>query len=272
MRAGLSDTDFVKHNDEIIAVNLGWDFCSEHEWGIKEIKSSFGINDELTKKNVGFITRKVTILPKELELLSTEEEMILGFSDYNYSKIDFKEYKRRILRDQQYSAEEKNLVCAWSGRDFGILVKDNVGKNFLRQLYNSFKEKDVVIFFASNQNPFSNSGLTIAIYSKIPKGSLEQAKESDLDALALMKASDKTMIIKKLDKANSKESSWPKKCGYYACSPRWINDSKKKESKHPVMYWLNPQDQQANKAGWYTVEDLEQWIKDKGPIIKKEEK
>lgn len=33
-------------------------------------------------------------------------------------------------------------------------------------------------------------------------------------------------------------------------------------------FWLNPWDQHIYEAGWYTLEELKQWGKDKGPVIK----
>jgi hypothetical protein len=32
------------------------------------------------------------------------------------------------------------------------------------------------------------------------------------------------------------------------------------------MYFLNPMRQQENNFGWFTVEELEQWMEGKGPI------
>ena len=50
---------------------------------------------------------------------------------------------------------------------------------------------------------------------------------------------------------------------FYALSPRWADDT-----KQDVRFWLNPAEQHAYKSGWFTVEELKQWSKDEGPILK----
>jgi len=55
---------------------------------------------------------------------------------------------------------------------------------------------------------------------------------------------------------------------YLSLSPRWLSGGRK--SKHPVMFWLNPL--RDGEANYYTVEELEQWLKGKGPVLKKKQK
>jgi len=54
---------------------------------------------------------------------------------------------------------------------------------------------------------------------------------------------------------------------WFALRAAWIRD--KSASKHPVWFWLNPQEQDRYEAGWFTVEDLLQWTENKGPVLKK---
>lgn len=39
------------------------------------------------------------------------------------------------------------------------------------------------------------------------------------------------------------------------------------DSQYPFRFWLNPMDQQNNRAGWYTYEQLEQWAEGRGPVV-----
>ena len=92
-------------------------------------------------------------------------------------------------------------------------------------------------------------------------------KDADKDAKRLQKADLKTGVKKKLEKAGKR---------YFACSPKWANEIKstadgKIETKHDVIYWLNPMEQNIHNFGWYTVEDLEEWIEDKGKVPMTEE-
>lgn len=69
--------------------------------------------------------------------------------------------------------------------------------------------------------------------------------------------------IKKLKEAN---------CRYFACSPKWSHEIKSTadgeiKTKYPVIFWLNPMEQDRNSYGWFTVENLELWTQGKGPIV-----
>lgn len=92
------------------------------------------------------------------------------------------------------------------------------------------------------------------------------------DAIALRQASDETGIVAKLKatQAHSQAGYIEGGCRWYALSPRWLSEKEKKANitKYPVIYWLNPEFQHRTNCGWFTVENLEQWIEGKGPIPK----
>ena len=50
---------------------------------------------------------------------------------------------------------------------------------------------------------------------------------------------------------------------YDALVPAWANDEKTE-----VKYWLNPKDQENVNYGWYSLQDLKLWAKNKGRIPK----
>jgi hypothetical protein len=94
-------------------------------------------------------------------------------------------------------------------------------------------------------------------------------RKFDEDAAALGVASDKTGIIDRLAKHNAgKDWRDPTKCGYYACKPSWIHEESKYDTKYDVIYFLNPQEQHRCNFGWFTVEQLDQWLAGTGPVIK----
>jgi hypothetical protein len=98
----------------------------------------------------------------------------------------------------------------------------------------------------------------------------ETMKEAHEDRKKLEEASEKCGIKQRIDEINNNFSKLHPGCfdtplGYFALSPSWKTNG---ESKHPVMYWLNPRKQDKVNYGWFTVEQLEQWIEGKGPIPK----
>ena len=69
---------------------------------------------------------------------------------------------------------------------------------------------------------------------------------------------------------NNKDNSWgwSHPWAYMALSPKKMSKHTEKKSAHPYWYWLNPHNQQHVNFGWYTVEEIEQWLDEKGPIPK----
>lgn len=129
---------------------------------------------------------------------------------------------------------------------------------FLKRLHQAFLDKDVAIWLGGS-GPFQNAGLCIGITSLIPNEGKKTMAAADLDNIDLQEAADKTNIIARLKAA---------KCTFYACSPRWASEKERKSTKYSMVFWLNPIDQKDNNYGWFTVEELEQWIRGVGPIPK----
>lgn len=50
--------------------------------------------------------------------------------------------------------------------------------------------------------------------------------------------------------------------GYFALSRPRKNDAGE------LTMWLNPMEQHKYESGWYTIKQLEDWAKDKGPVMK----
>jgi hypothetical protein len=272
--------------NQIIAINLGSDFCAEHEWGIKGIQGTLGIQGysgvsfsrnrikeileilKLSKtKKIGIEARTMTtILPskKLVDNLSSDGVQVSsGFgkekkmhkmwglalvSDWNADSFEFSR-----LADW-YSPEKEELIGHWGENDFGFLCED---KEIVSELKEAFNRKDIAVWTGSS-GAFQNGGLIIAIASRLPDDYKLEWNSKDKDSIELDKAAAETGIYEKLEAADKR---------FFALSPRW----KDKENKK-VVFWLNPYDQQNNESGWYTVEDLTDWIKGEGPIPKKKNK
>ena len=269
--------------NQIIAINLGSDFCAEHEWGIKGIQGTLGIQGysgvsfsrnrikeileilKLSKtKKIGIEARTMTtILPskKLVDNLSSDGVQVSsGFgkekkihkmwglalvSDWNADSFEFSR-----LADW-YSPEKEELIGHWGENAFGFLCED---KEIVSELKEAFDRKDIAVWTGSS-GAFQNGGLIIAIASRLPDDYKSEWNSKDKDSIELDKAAAETGIYEKLEAADKR---------FFALSPRW----KDKENKK-VVFWLNPYDQQNNESGWYTVEDLTDWIKGEGPIPKK---
>ncbi|PIR61318.1 MAG: hypothetical protein COU68_00085 [Candidatus Pacebacteria bacterium CG10_big_fil_rev_8_21_14_0_10_45_6] len=75
----------------------------------------------------------------------------------------------------------EDFSTAWSDGDFGIRLKNDRrfrGGFFLREIYEAFQKKDVMIFVNNDRkNPFGTKGLMIVIRSHVPEDILEQMEQ-----------------------------------------------------------------------------------------------
>ena len=257
MRRAYNSEFWKGENGELIGINLGADFVSEHEWGIKGIARSFDItNDESV---LGIKRRMINEFP-ESNMIFTQCK--IGRKNYTALIFEsyhrFNEYKDKIkecLPSDLKPYGDEDLVCAWSERSFGILAS-NKHKEELEILYKAFQDKDIAIGIGGS-HAFKNGGLKFTITSKLPKEIVDEIYNADLDYYNLQKTAQETGIYELLEKAGKGKFK-----GWMALSPRWKGDEKKE-----VIFWLNPEHQQIHNFGWFTVEDLKEWAEDKGKIM-----
>lgn len=282
MRRAYNDNEAIQEEGKIWGVNLGYDFCAEHEWGVVGIKQQLGLK-ELSKKCLGiqnklirnkdgishgvidFWLRKGSVLSSEKKRGYTPKKAFYfetsGIASWSSNREDVLR-KGRVGLISTYDIEEgrKDLWSEWDKSEFRLVTTN---EDLYNALVDALEAGELTFGLSSNKNPFSNSGLLLIDARAFSEELKSQMEQDELDYMDLQKRSDK--IKKKLDRKLEK-----KKLGYYALSPRNLTKEEQKENstKYSVMYWLNPSSQQIYNSGWYTVEDLYQWIKGEGPVIK----
>ena len=225
------------------------DFCAEHECGIYHIVRVLGLPQKLTKQNAGVKKLMVTRFDEQTFFFDTRED---------YSLLTFDAFGRLlgigedVWRDEELNPQPKELSAAWSDSHFAIIVAKPY-QSFLSDLFEAFKRRDVMIGFTEALGA-QNPGLTIMIASRFPKDTRRVLRMNDLRYLRLLDAVAETGIRDILKATNKR---------YYALTPKWAN-----EDESEILFWLNPQDQQNNNFGWFTLQDLLDWSQDKGPIPK----
>lgn len=243
---------------DLIGIAMGSDFCAEHEWGTGKMKSEFKCDDSLD----GIARRTITHLPPHLRFIDEKEYQAIFLSRtesyYKQPAVWVKEELRRFDKTIP-------LTCAWDESTFAVVAWGEKDKKNVRKLWDAFQRKDVA--FWPNIGVFHlGGGLIFAIPSMVPAEDKQTMLDSDLDNKKLIEASKKTGIEEKVTEAGRR---------FFALSPKWAKYFKDPDyaskTKHEVIYWLNPMDQHVNNHGWFTVEELEQWIEGKGPIPKSRE-
>lgn len=279
MRAGMKP-EWLKIDGKLIGVNLGADYCAEHEWGIGALKGLFGIDGATPRssrekpkftKPAGLPRRMISKHDCVRFYQHGKKAVLLGMSAWRLEQFDeaiAKHGKAKALKDnlpQDLTPwQGVEFRTAWSDDDFGIYGEGEHVEH-MAELAKAFLTNNIALWIGGVQfPPFENGGLVIAIADRAPAEGMKLLEEGDLDQERLAAASAKTGIIERLKKAGK---------GYFACSPKWFDGFKPmgevKKTAHPVIYWLNPMEQDENNFGWFTVEDLDQWIQGTGPIPKK---
>lgn len=292
------------NNGEVYAISLGADFCAEHEWGINRLYQIFQIDPELIGTDpVGIESRRVKFFPgpdmaKQIVMKDFKRKprkrdpysvgwtgTFLGLLNYmDYAEgvdptkmrefLDHKVFippREREEGDEEYDMQP--LTTAWADGDFAIFARKPDEVAFLKELHQAFENLDVAVWLGGG-GVFRRPGLCFGIISKMPEEFIDMFRLTDEDRIALEKADAATGIkdrLKAAGEAAGDGSSWRKPFGYYALSPRWasmIHSTKDGviETEYDVVYWLNPQDQDNVNFGWFTVEQLDQWIAGEGPI------
>jgi len=245
------NADFVEHEGVTIGIDLGADYCAEHERGINDMRTALGMpSDPLEDgKLLGVAGRTMSVYNER----SVFFEKKGGYACLAFEPSFFGDAPRGWKNRELDNAPQK-LATAWDGKSFAVVVAEP-HIPFLTDLHEAFKKKDVAMWFGNSGNPFQNNGLIVAIASRIPAFARELMLETDEKAVRLRKAVKKTDIAKILKKAGKE---------YFALSPKW-----KDEKESSILFWLNPREQNADNYGWFTLEDLLDWAKGKGKIPKK---
>lgn len=274
MRTGFNGGWLDDEHKQMFGINLGADHVAEHEGAIDDLYQILGIpNDE----SVMGIERYRVQTPKMDNIFIIEENRNnagLFCVRYAFDVENMKQQTLQKVRNGYLSLYgDRELATAWDGREFGIRVKRPVNIKRIKRLHKAIEDKELAVWTGGG-GVFRNAGLILCIIDAVSKENKEIMLNTHLDAKKLSDASAATGIKEKLSAANTEFAKkagevfgWKlyAPCGYLALTPAWVGDRK---SNYSVMYWLNPIQQDKFNSGYFTVEELEQWIEGKGPVIK----
>lgn len=289
MRKATQDYAIITSDNEtqLLGIALGYDYCAEHEWGIKEIKTMFGI-PESSKKNMGVKSRSIT---KNIDNLVFKKEtykkqkfaILYTGNRYQYGDNEnliphyLKNYKEDIRWRLQWEAENPRegrdskdpIVTAWSSSGFGVGVMGEKEVQWLEELYEAFNNKNVVIAMLNLRvlNPFAGTSLSLMIKDRLPQEISDMMYSADKEYYD-REDYEKKIGMKKIIEKYGNKNGYHGLHYFMACSPKWINyndkesreeQKKKRNTKYDIMYWVNYSDND-NNWGWYTVEEIKEWL------------
>jgi len=282
---GAAKVDIIEEGGTFLGFFLQADYCTEHESGIARLKDFLGIDrtaapglprhsmksppeQEVAVLSDGraaslkpsgggpFSRKKVTE-----DVRSILVDRVLRFADADYAKS----LARTAIESHGFnSLGDAEAVGAWDDEALVVVAFSERAKLHVGELARAFREGDIALWVGNpDQNPFGHQGLVVAIASRVPAGVSERMFAADVARDTVTALSAATGIEERLRKAGK---------GFYALTPRPSEGFGNIQTSHPVVYWLNPHDQGANEAGWYSVEELDQWIAGSGPVPKRRDK
>lgn len=280
MRRAGSKSDFMTGDSgELCGLTLAADYCAEHERGIAGILRKFRVPG--TGGGIlGVEARQITTLPdKMIHFDGKAGKAVLIFhrdlaGGYGVSSDDFVKHIKKSLR----VSDEFPFTASWDEGGFAVAVKGREMRQKLAEIYAAMTRLDLTISIGGSDNPFDRGGLCLCIPSRFSSAFKDGVRSADEDYLCLLAAEKKTGVHEKLKAAGLR---------FYALSPKWaasfqtvvtpseiqINGGAKTrnialETSHPVVFFLNPVEQNSYDHGWFTVEELLLWCRGEGPIVK----
>jgi hypothetical protein len=288
MRKASQDNGLIVIDDKFIGIALGYDYCAEHEWGIKDLKRICGM-PEATKKNMGVKNRTITKCPplvfreethknKKFAILYTSSSTWQTQEELEkHTPHDFKNWVDDLFWNEKWNKEhpdtrgdKDNISTAWDGGSFGVTVMGEKEVEYLKELKEALQKCNVTIAVANlrAKNPFAGSSLCLMITDRIPKETADAMYHGDKEYFDREDYEEK-IGMKKIIEKNGNKNGYHAKNYFCACSPKWIDynneegtleeQKKKWNTKYDILYWVNYSDDDEN-YGWYIVEEIKEWL------------
>lgn len=257
MRKAYHNVEYIFHNEEFIGVSLGYDYCAEHEWGIKGIRREFGMESD----KIGIEGRAIT--KGEVTYLEDgAKALIRSVDSYLIYKKESATFQNSIPYELTNSAGQ--LQTAWD--EDGFCIIGDIDK--LSLLKEAFDNKNIA-FAKMNTGAFGGTALSVLIKDRIPTEVTEQMAYVDNKALDLVKYEAEIGLTKlkeqKYKYYGNKDFDESKHKYWMACSPSWINyknenpeAKEKNNTEYDIKYWVNYGDNDV--YGWFTVEQIKTWL------------
>ncbi len=254
------NASFIQTPDEtFLGINLGSDWVSEHEWGIEKLREYFKMKDLKDDSAVGLERRKVqqTVDP-ELAFHIVDDDRGVGFWFHKYCDRRHPEHKNycdQVKPGELFISSGEVLGTAWSESDFGMIANNEESVRKINKIKDAFQTANIVLGFYAGEF-LANAGLAIMLADKLPKDLVSKWETADKEKIRLRKDVEATGIENQLRKAGKE----------------WIALTPRRDEKHGLLFWLNPQNQDKYNYGWFTIDDLRFWMNDKGRVLKSNDK
>jgi len=273
LREGIRQKVLIRALDQTPwAVSLGFDFTAEHEWGVKAIAEKLGI-EEKPKNWKNLLVRKTSEL--HIGETKTKEEDTLYYLSTTEDPLVVKE-------KLNYLKPKEDMFTFWNWDDFVIFFRREYDRD---SLYAKFKEKKMMVGTVLPVRTYLQEvygkeagGLIFIDQTHLPTSVKVEIGEYYRQRHNLDIVAKNTQVEQALEKVsqqwkktfpNSFSSPW----ATFSIHPTWIEQTSLDEtsSEHAVAFFINPMYQDAVASGWFTVEQIFDWVNEEvkeGGMIK----
>ena len=271
---------------------LAADYCAQHEWGVEGIERAIGAEPGdrpaglPSRTGAGAFADKLFIGEAEVtrpvrgRRRSRREPPAIacrGFGIHRYMEIEGGPAFARMAAELLPPEDAAPVGGCWDGDGFCVVAYDGHHAAVLDALAGAARAGRLAAWVGgAGWNPFDRGSLVVVDPAAVPAARAEEMLAFDRARNALLDAASATGIEARLDAAAADGADdrfrllHPHRLSRYALTPRWAGDSgRAADTAHPVVFWLNPMDQEASVAGWYTVEELDAWRDGRGPVVGK---
>ena len=273
MAANQSKTGPIRINGDIIGIGLSPSYVGQHQNGIDRLLRTIGAKGNPDQGVRSFDEHVATRKPEwDRKDLEHDEKLYLDtgnrpkkLKSYSSTLCVNSSIDHAIKKSQRYSPNSI-VTGAWDESSFAIRGYGDEGKALVDLIQEGIAGLDLVAWI-SHSREFDYGSLCIARRTLIPDDFV-QAYDAEVEGRRrLILAAEATGIQHRIDAAPRSSHGLIHR-HYYALSPAWIDADRAKRSIHPVQFFLNPADSQKNNYGWFTVEELDQWLEGHGPVVK----
>jgi hypothetical protein len=286
MRQSWNSLELITLEDETpCGISLGFDFCGEHETSHCYFKDELGVGHAANKGLHQYLAKPVKAddprfvfynRDKATKTIAAETRLIFHIDPEMSQELSRPKPRHMyspavLIKDGESS---RPLAATWGTNGFCIRAFGNAEREMVQKLHTAALNGNLLVSHSGSTNPFSGSGLCLTILDMIPQSVHDTIAKEEENQERLKKAVTETGIEKTLKDA---------KLDWYALSPEWSNFFKtigrldaetgekiavRPATSHPVMFFLNPRKQSLYNYGWFTVEELQAWARNEGPVMK----
>lgn len=277
MRRAYQDAGWLvdQSTNQCFGFSLGFDFCGEHEFGARYIKSALGITQKdipvgvedrtatQVPGNLAFVTydhrsrdkRYKKTMPAAMLLCTSECRSLDSYADATeLAKALWVSFDVDFATDKKwYEPQRHDIVSTWSANNgFALHVRGEENVQRLQELHDAMQRCAVSVADASIMG-FKRKALSLVMNERLADEVKAEVRAQDEAFLRLHQTAEATGIEQTLEAAGKK---------WYALSPTWRD-----QEGSELLFFLNPCEQKAYAHGWFTLDELKQWADNRGPVV-----